>query len=81
MPALFMPYYMRPCMLSKKHQRSSTVQEVGLTNDHCCYCISKRMTSLNHAYINRARLTVCEVGVFLKEIFVQKKKKKLFVNF
>ena len=41
----FMPVY--AVMLSKKHQRSSTVQEEGLTNEgrhHCCYCISERMT-------------------------------------
>ena len=38
----------------------------------CCYCISKLMTkriaeSL-HAYITRARLTACEVGVFSRDM-------------
>ena len=35
----------------------------------CCYCISKHITKRGiaeslHAYIYRARLTACEVGVF-----------------
>ena len=39
----------------------------------CCYCVSKRMTKealQNHCMriIIRARLTVYEVGVFLREI-------------
>ena len=42
-------------MLSKKHQRSSTVHEVTLTNEGiCCYCISKRMTKepLQNHYVH-----------------------------
>ena len=39
----------------------------------CCYWISKHMTKQSiqeslHAQITRARLTVCEVGVFSREI-------------
>ena len=40
----------------------------------CCCCISKHMTKealqnhYMHAYITRARLTACEVGVFLRKI-------------
>ena len=34
----------------------------------CCYCVSKRMTKKALQQITRARLTLCEVGVFLREI-------------
>ena len=63
----------RAVVLSKKHQRSHTVQGEGLTNEgrpFCCYCVSKRMTKealQNHAYIVRARLIACEVGIFSRE--------------
>ena len=58
-------------MLSKKHQRSSsTVQEEGLTNEgrHHLLLLHKQVHDKRsiaeslHVYINRVRLTVCEVG-------------------
>jgi len=53
-------------MLSKKHQRSSTVQEEGLTNEdrHHLHkqAHEKSIAESLQAYINRARLTECEVG-------------------
>ena len=59
-------------MLSKKHHRSSTVQEEGLTNEGrhhllllCNHAHDKRGTAESrHAQITRAKLTACEVGVF-----------------
>ena len=46
------------------------------TDTFYCYCISKRMTkkackiaeSQNHECVSRARLTACEVGIFLRNI-------------
>ena len=65
-------------MLSKKHRRSSTVQEEGLyvmkADTICCNCVSKQAHDKRgieeslHAQITRARLTACEVGVFSREI-------------
>ena len=60
----------------KKYQRNSTVQEEGLTNEArhhflllCKQAHDKRnIAELLHPYLNRARLTTCEVGLFLKEI-------------
>ena len=57
---------------SKKHWRSSTVQEEGLTNEgrHHLLLLHKQVhdkrgiAELLHAQITRARLTVCEVGIF-----------------
>ena len=57
-------------MLSKKHQRSSTSTKADM--HHCCYCVSTKgkrgIAESLHAQITRARLTACEVGVFLREI-------------
>ena len=55
-------------LLSTKHQRSSTVQVKGLTNEgrHRLLLLHKRMTKeaeLLHEYIMRAKLTVYEVGL------------------
>ena len=63
-------------MLSKKHQRNSTVQEEGLTNEgrHHLLLLRKQahdkrgIAESLHAQIIRARLTVYEVGVFSREI-------------
>ena len=63
-------------MLSKKHRRSSTTQEEGLTNEgrHNLLLLHKQahdkrgIAESLHAQITRARLTVCEVGVFSREI-------------
>ena len=53
-------------MSTKKHQRSCTVQEEGLTNEdrHHLHkqAHGKSIAESLHAYINRARLTECEVG-------------------
>ena len=63
-------------MLSKKHQRSSIVQEEGLTNEgrHHLLLSHKQVHDKSgiaeslHAYITRAKLTVYEVGVFSRDI-------------
>ena len=63
-------------MLSKKHQRSSTLQEEGLINEgrHHLLLLHKQVhykrsiAELLHAYITRARQTACEVGIFSREI-------------
>ena len=60
-------------MLRKKHRRSSTVQEEGLTNEgrHHLLLLYKKAHERSaiaeslQAYITR--LTVCEVGIFLRE--------------
>jgi len=64
-----MPTYMYAIVhavtLSKKPQRSSTVQE------HHLLLLHKQAhdkLALLHAYKNRARLTVCEVGIYLREV-------------
>ena len=63
-------------MLSKNHQRSSTVQEEGLTIEgrHNLLLLYKQVhekrgiAESQHAYINRARLTTCDVDLFSWEI-------------
>ena len=50
---------------SKKHRRSSTVQEEGLTNEGRHHLLLLHKQALN---ITRARLTACEVSVFSREI-------------
>ena len=59
-------------LLSKKHRRSSTVQEEGLTNEgrHHSLLLHKQVHNKSHCrfhcmhiYVTRARLTGCEVGV------------------
>ena len=59
-------------VLSKKHRRSRKKQHEG-RHAPFCYCVSKRMTKRGiaeplHAQITTARLTVCKVGVFSREI-------------
>ena len=65
------PIYATVHMLSKKHGTSSTLHKEGLTNKG----IHKQVHDKRgicfwpvHAYINRARLTVCEVGLFSRGI-------------
>ena len=54
-------------MSNKKHQKSGIVQEEGLTNEgtHHLLLVHKQAHHIAGslpAYINRAGLTVCEVG-------------------
>ena len=59
-------------MLSKKHRRSSTVQEKGLTNEGRHHLLLLHNQAHNkrgiaeslHVYITRAGLTACEVGIY-----------------
>ena len=60
-------------MLSKKHQRSSTVQEERVANEgrhnlHKQAHDKKSNAEPLHVYINRARLTACKVGILSREI-------------
>ena len=63
-------------MLSKNHQRSSTVQEEGLTNEgrHHWQLLHKQVHDKRgiaeslHAYINTAGLAASELGIFSEEI-------------
>ena len=66
-------------MVCKKHQRSCTVQEEGLIKEgrHLLLLLHKQVhNKRGHCKITacvrtckyRARLTACEVGVFLREI-------------
>ena len=67
MPTIYAAVY--AVMLSKKHLRSSTVQEEGLTNEgrhhllllHKQECDKRGIEESLHAQVTRARLTACEV--------------------
>ena len=64
-------------VMSKKHPKSSTTaQEEGLANEDRDHLLlmnkqphdKRSIAESLPAYVNRVRSTVCEVGVFLKEI-------------
>ena len=67
-----MPITVHAVMLSKKPRRSSTVAEEGLTNKsrHNLLLLHKQVHDKRgiakslHAHMNRARLTVCDMGLF-----------------
>ena len=68
-------------MLGKKHGRSSTLQEEGLTNEGKHHLLllhnqahdKRGIAELLHAHITRARVTACELGVFSREIHNSRK--------